>query len=67
MIIEACLFINQDDCTKLKWCKSEDDDTFDALLGEGWLYVGMFDIEAGKIHGMYLSEKSWVRKAVRNE
>lgn len=63
MIIEACLFINPDDCTELHWSQQKDNDNsdFDEYVNKGWIYLGLFDIEAGKINEMYCGAKSWVR------
>lgn len=69
MIIEACLFINPEDCTQLHWINNESVDSIDEFeeYSKKWIYIGLFDIEAGKINEAFMSEKHWKRKVVRNE
>ena len=64
MIVEAYLFMNPDDCTTLHWAKEEE---FDEYAKRGWIYLGMFDIEAGKVVEMWSKDKHWERKAVIDE
>lgn len=63
--ITACLFIDPEDCTKLRWVKEED---FSDFLAEnhGLIYIGSFEVEAGKINAMYLSAKTWRRKGIED-
>lgn len=66
MEITACLFIDPEDCTSLRWCKEEDFSEF-LQANSGLLYIGLFEIEAGKINNMYINSKTWRRKEVEDE
>ena len=66
MEITACLFINSDDCTSLRWVKEEDFNDF-LQSNPGWIYIGMFDIEAGKINSAFICDKNWERRGVKDD
>ena len=65
-VITAYLFINPDDCTELHWSKQGDETDFNEYAEKAWIYVGTFEIKAGKINGAYMCSKRWERKVSRD-